>query len=122
MKFSEQHIDNSLNYIKSYSPKSVTVKNKVYKNNIIIPSKKAIIELNIKFNDFKIDNFPLEVLDEVNLVIIGYNTFSNNKTPLLFQLNEKSTGSEIMNLESTYRTHNILLSEERNFCSIIFYD
>ncbi|MEC7886180.1 MAG: MTH938/NDUFAF3 family protein [Pseudomonadota bacterium] len=122
MKFSEQHIDNSLNYIKSYSPKSVTVKNKVYKNNIIIPSKKAIIELNIKFNDFKIDNFPLEVLDEVNLVIIGYNTFSNNKTPLLFQLNEKSIGSEIMNLESTYRTHNILLSEERNFCSIIFYD
>ena len=109
MKFNEQILETNSNIIKSYTDSSITVLDKEYNYNVIVPPEKSIIKCSAKAKSIT-DSFIIDSLsDNADLIII--HTEWNE-----FKL------SELMNLSSACSCHNILLAEKRNFLSFFIFN
>ena len=123
MKFNEQILENNSNIIKSYTSSSVTVLDKEYNYNVIVPPEKSIIKCKSNAKSitekFIIDNLS----DNADFVIIASNNKDCiDKTPIILELNKRNIGAELMSLSSACSCHNILLSEKRNFLSFFIFN
>lgn len=123
MEFNEQILETNSNIIKSYTNSSITVLDKEYNYNVIVPPEKSIIKCNAKAKGIT-DNFILSSLsDNADFVIIALKDESCiDKTPIILELNKHNIGCEIMNLSSACSCHNILLAEKRNFLSFFIFN
>jgi len=123
MKFNEQILEKDTNIIKSYTTNSITILDKKYNYNVIVPPNKSVKKCSKNANNIT-KEFIIEFLaDNLNFVIIGINnTGTLNKTPIISELNQKNIGVEIMNISSACSSHNILLAEKRNFISIFLFE
>ena len=105
---------------------------KKYINNTIIINKisysEPIIFFERKISNFSIDKPNLiniddieKYLDSITLVLIGTgeSTILPNQNFIDFMY-KKNKGLEFMNTDSACKTHNILLSENRSFISILY--
>ena len=123
MEFNEQILEKNSNIIKSYTTSSITVLDKEYNYNIIVPPVKTIIQCNKKINNISKEFIVEQLVDNTNLVIIAIdNTCWVNKTPIILELNKLNIGVEIMNVSSACSSHNILLSEKRNFLTFFLFN
>jgi len=119
MELVEDKHNSDFNIIK-YSHGSITIKEETYCEPIIFS--------NSKFSDFKISHPSLinykdieMYLDSADLLLIGtgLDTVILNEE-LLKMMFEKGKGLEFMNTQSACKTHNLLLSENRSFSSILY--
>ena len=105
---------------------------KKYINNTIIINKisysEPIIFFERKISNFSIDKPNLisindieKYLDSITLVLIGTgeSTILPNQN-LIDSMYKKNKGLDFMNTDSACKTHNILLSENRSFISILY--
>ncbi len=123
MKFNEQILETNSNIIKSYTDSSITVLDKEYNYNVIVPPKNPIIKCNAKAKGIT-NNFILSSLsDNADFVIIALKDEDCiDKTSIILELNKHNIGCEIMNLSSACSCHNILLAEKRNFLSFFIFN
>ena len=123
MQFNEQILEKNSNIIKSYTSSSITVIDKKYNYNIIVPPEKSIVKYAINIKNFKKESIVEKLDNNINFVIIALNnTGCLNKTPIISELNKLGIGAEIMNIGSACSSHNILLAEKRNFLSYFFFE
>jgi len=123
MKFNEQILDKNSNIIKSYTSSSVTVLDKKYNYNVIVPPENSILKCNKKINNITKEFIIKNLLNNTNFVIIALNnTCCIDKTPIILELNELNIGAEVMNIRAACSSHNILLSENRNFLSFFLFE
>ena len=123
MQFNEQILEKNSNIIKSYTSSSITVIDKKYNYNVIVPPEKSIVKCAINIKSFKKESIVENLDDNINFVIIAINnTGCLNKTPIISELNKLGIGAEIMNIGSACSSHNILLAEKRNFLSYFFFE
>ena len=123
MQFNEQILEKNSNVIKSYTSSSVTVVDKKYNYNVIVPPEKSIVKCAVNIKNFKKESIVENLDNNINFVIIALNnTGCLNKTPIISELNKLNIGAEIMNIGSACSSHNILLAEKRNFLSIFLFD
>tara|TARA_B100001027_G_C16041589_1_gene230089 strand:- start:100 stop:471 length:372 start_codon:yes stop_codon:yes gene_type:complete len=123
MNFNEQILETNSNIIKSYTDSSITVLDKEYNYNVIVPPEKSIIKCNAKAKGIT-DSFILNSLsDNADFVIIASKDKDCiDKTPIILELNKRNIGCEMMNLSSACSCHNILLAEKRNFLSFFIFN
>ena len=122
MKFNEQVLDKNSNIIKSYTSSSITVLDKKYNYNVIVPPENSILKCNIKINNITTEFIIKSLLNNTNFVIIALNnTGCFDKTPIILELNKLNIGVELMNISAACSSHNILLSENRNFISFFLF-
>ena len=70
MKFNEQILETNSNIIKSYTNSSITVLDKEYNYNVIVPPEKSIIKCSAKAKSIT-DSFIIDSLsDNADLIII----------------------------------------------------
>ena len=63
------------------------------------------------------------IFNNADLVIIALNnTGCIDKTPIILKLNQMNVGVEVMNISSACSSHNILLSEKRDFLSFFIFN
>tara|TARA_B100000965_G_scaffold299255_1_gene257616 strand:- start:1167 stop:1529 length:363 start_codon:yes stop_codon:yes gene_type:complete len=119
MELVEDKHNSDFNIIK-YSHGSITINEKTYCEPIIFS--------NSKISDFKISHPNLitytnieKYLDSVDLLLVGtgLETVILNEE-LIKIMFEKNKGLEFMNTQSACKTHNLLLSENRSFSSILY--
>jgi len=123
MKFNEQILEKNFNIIKSYTSSSITVFDKKYNYNVIVPPEKSVVKCIINIKNFKIESIVENLDNNINFIIIALNnTGCLNKTPIILELNKLGVGAEIMNIGSACSSHNILLSEKRNFLSFFLFE
>ena len=123
MKFNEQILENNSNIIKSYTSSSVTVLDKEYNYNVIVPPEKSIIKCNSNAKSITEKFIINNLSDNADFVIIASNNKDCiDKTPIILELNKRNIGAELMSLSSACSCHNILLSEKRNFLSFFIFD
>ena len=103
-----------------------------YSNEYIVIGDKSYSEP-ILFFDSKISNFAIHQPDAINyediekyvhsvdllLIGTGANTIIPNEK-LIRIMFDKKKGLEFMNTQSACKTHNLLLSENRSFSSILY--
>ena len=76
-----------------------------------------------KYKKFKKESIVENLDNNINFIIIALNnTGCLNKTPIISELNKLGIGAEIMNIGSACSSHNILLSEKRNFLSFFLFE
>ncbi len=122
MKFNEQIIESNSNIIKSYSSSSITINNKDYNCNVIVPPTGPLIPCKIDISSVNKDYIIKNLNENVNFVIIGSDKADGTDTSLIIkELNSMNVGVEIMNMSSACSSHNILLSEKRNFLSFFLF-
>ena len=122
MQFNEQIIESNSNIIKSYSSSSITINNKDYNCNVIVPPKGPLKPCKIDISSVSKDYIIKNLNENVNFVIIGSDKADRGDTSLIIQeLNSINVGVEIMNMSSACSSHNILLSEKRNFLSFFLF-
>jgi uncharacterized protein len=123
MQFNEQILEKNSNIIKSYTSSSITVSDKKYNYNVIVPPEKSIVKCVINTTNIT-KNLVLKNLNKnINFVILASNnTGCLNKTPIISELNRLGIGIEIMNIRAACCSHNILLSEKRNFLSFFIFE
>tara|TARA_Y100000992_G_scaffold299872_1_gene267397 strand:- start:306 stop:677 length:372 start_codon:yes stop_codon:yes gene_type:complete len=123
MKFNEQILETNSNIIKSYTNSSITVLDKEYNYNVIVPPEKSIIKCSAKAKSIT-DSFIIDSLsDNADLIIIASKDIDCiDKTPIILELNKLNIGCELMNLSSACSCHNILLAEKRNFLSFFIFN
>tara|TARA_B100000886_G_scaffold190178_1_gene130856 strand:- start:2002 stop:2373 length:372 start_codon:yes stop_codon:yes gene_type:complete len=122
MKFNEQIIESNSNIIKSYSSSSITINNKDYNYNLIVPPTGPLKPCKIDISSVSKDYIIKNLNENVNFVIIGSDKAEKADTSLIIQeLNSINVGVEIMNMSSACSSHNILLSEKRNFLSFFLF-
>ena len=106
--------------IKKYINNTIIINNFSYSQPIIFFEK--------KISNFSIDNPNLiniddieKYLNSITLVLIGTgeSTIFPNQD-LIDLMYKKNKGLEFMNTDSACKTHNILLSENRSFISILY--
>ena len=119
MNFSEQSFDDDLNIISSYENDSICIKKKKYYGNLLIPAKGSIKEINKNFKDDLSSSLNKIDVNKFDLFIIGYNKNPNDLDWLTEKIKKLGFGYEIMNHNSLYHTHNILIADNRQFYSII---
>ena len=122
MKFDEQVLEKSSNIIKSYTSLSINIHDKNYDYNIMVPPSGPLIKCNMSFTNISHDYIIKALKENVNFVIIALdNTECIDKTPIILGLNEFKVGIEFMNFSAACSSHNILLSEKRNFLSFFLF-
>ena len=123
MQFNEQILEKNSNIIKSYTSSSVTVVDKKYNYNVIVPPEKSIVKCTINIKNINKESIAEKLTDNTNFVIIALNnTGCFDKTPIISELNGLGIGAEIMNIGSACSSHNILLAEKRNFLSFFLFE
>jgi len=123
MKFNEQNFNKNSNIIKSYSKNSIKVQNKEYNYNVIVPPENKITKCKININNISQEYIIKNIEDNINFVIIASNNTGNvDKTPIILELNNRDIGIEFMNVASACSSHNILLTENRNFISFFIFN
>ena len=122
MKFNEQIIESNSNIIKTYTSSSITINNKDYNCNVIVPPTGPLMPCKIDISSVSKDYIIKNLNENVNFVIIGSDKADGTDTSLIIQeLNSINVGIEIMNMSSACSSHNILLSEKRNFLSFFLF-
>ena len=115
-------LNHGLNIIKSYSSSSITINNKDYNCNVIVPPTGPLIPCKIDILSLNKDYIIKNLNENVNFVIIGSDKADGTDTSLIIkELNSMNVGVEIMNMSSACSSHNILLSEKRNFLSFFLF-
>ena len=123
MKFNEQILEKNFNIIKSYTSSSITVFDKKYNYNVIVPPENSILKCNKKINNITKEFIIKKLHNNTNFVIIALNnTGYIDKTPIILELNKLNIGAEVMNVSAACSSHNILLSENRNFLSFFLFE
>ena len=69
MKFNEQILETNSNIIKSYTDSSITVLDKEYNYNVIVPPEKSIIKCSAKAKSIT-DSFIIDSLSDLSLIHI----------------------------------------------------
>ena len=122
MKFNEQVLEKNSNIIKSYTSSSINIHDKNYNYNVIVPPSGPLIKCEMNFNNISYDYIIKSLKENVNFVIIALdNTECVDKTPIILGLNEFQIGIEFMNYSAACSSHNILLSEKRNFLTFFLF-
>ena len=123
MQFNEQILEKNSNIIKSYTNSSITVLDKEYNYNLIVPPEKSVIKCDITAKDFTNEFVVKNLPKNADFVIIAINnTACIDKTPIILELNKLNIGAEVMNLSSACSCHNILISEKRDFASFFIFN
>ena len=123
MEFNEQILEKNSNIIKSYTKSSITVLDKKYNYNVIVPTEKSIIKCNLNTSNITKELIIKNISNNADLVIIALNnTGCIDKTPIILKLNQMNVGVEVMNISSACSSHNILLSEKRDFLSFFIFN
>ena len=123
MEFNEQILEKNSNIIKSYTKSSITVLDKKYNYNVIVPPEKSIIKCNLNTSNITKELIIKNISNNADLVIIALNnTGCIDKTPIILKLNQMNVGVEVMNISSACSSHNILLSEKRDFLSFFIFN
>ena len=123
MEFNEQILEKNSNIIKSYTKSSITVLDKKYNYNVIVPTEKSIIKCNLNTSNITKELIIKNISNNADLVIIALNnTGYIDKTPIILKLNQMNVGVEVMNISSACSSHNILLSEKRDFLSFFIFN
>ena len=123
MKFNEQILENNSNIIKSYTSSSVTVLDKEYNYNVIVPPENSIIKCNKNIKSITQDFILKNLTNNANFVILASNnTECIDKTPIISKLNETNIGIEFMTISSGCSSHNILVAEKRDFISFFLFN
>ena len=122
MHFEEQILEKNSNIIRSYTNLSITVLEKEYSYNVIVPPVNPVIKCNIKTDNISKENIIKYLSNEADFVIIALNnTGCFDKTPIILELNKMNVGVEIMSISSACSSHNILLAEQRDFLSFFIF-
>lgn len=123
MEFNEQILEKNSNIIKSYTKSSITVLDKEYNYNVIVPPENSIIKCNLNTSNITKELIIKNISNNADLVIIALNnTGCIDKTPIILKLNQMNVGVELMNISSACSSHNILLSEKRDFLSFFIFN
>jgi|TARA_B100001063_G_C16755728_1_gene553024 uncharacterized protein len=106
--------------IKKYINKTIVINNNSYSEPIIIFDREITNFSIDKPNLININDIE-KYLDSITLVLIGTgeSTILPNQD-LIELMYKKNKGLEFMNTDSACKTHNILLSENRSFVSILY--
>lgn len=110
------------NQFSNYSDSSVTIKATEYKKNIVVTNDSVI-----DFSETDIKKITLEGMSSVlqfkpDLIIFGTGdkvVYPDLK--LLYALNQKGIGVEVMPIQALCRTFNFLVSEERRVAGILLF-
>ena len=106
--------------VKKYSNRTIFLSNKTYTEPIIFSNDSISLFPVIEPKQVKIDDLD-DYLTGVELILIGTgekNILLNEK--LIKDMEKRNKGLEFMNTESACKTHNLLLSENRLFISILY--
>jgi uncharacterized protein len=106
----------------NYSDATVTIKTIEYKNNIVVTNDEVIPFAQADIKQITLDHLS-SILDfKPDLIIFG----SGDKVvypdlKLLYALNQKGIGVEVMPIQALCRTFNFLVSENRRVVSILLF-
>lgn len=111
------------NQFSNYSDKSVTIKNIEYMNNILVSNENI---LDFECNNIK--ELTLECLGQIiaenpDLVIFGTGdkiVYPDMK--ILYELQKRSIGVEVMPIQALCRTFNFLVSENRKVVGVLLFN
>ena len=116
MEFNEQILEKNSNIIKSYTKSSITVLDKEYNYNVIVPPENSIIKCNLNTSNITKELIIKNIFNNADLVIIALNNKGCiDKTPIILKLNQMNVGVELMNRSYDCRSTNILLLEKSDF-------
>merc|ERR1711990_883570 len=108
--------------LKSYSKDGIKINDTVYKSSILINSNQLsspwIVE-NIK--NLKEDHLSDIIKIKPKILIVGsgkQHFYLSNK--ILFSLYSNKIGCEVMQTDAACRTYNLLSSDNRNVCALLF--
>ena len=106
----------------SCSKKGIAINDKLYTTSILINSNKLISPWSISnIKDLKEDNILEIIKTKPKILIIGsgkQHFYLNNK--ILFKLYANKIGCEVMQTDAACRTYNLLASDNRNVCGLLF--
>ena len=122
MKFQEM-TDKHSNYISAYEENWVKIKNNTYKKSILIFSDE-IIQID-SLSQKEIVNLTINAQKKKNLelvIIASKRNIELNKLDAYSSIIESQLGCEFMNLDSGYRTFNIILSESREVALLVRFN
>ncbi len=110
------------NQFSNYSDSSVTIKDTVYTNNIVVTNDKVTPFMPTDIKAITIDDLS-DVLDtNPDLIIFGSgNKIIQPDLKLLYSLNKKGIGVEIMPIQALCRTFNFLVGENRKVAGILLF-
>jgi uncharacterized protein len=106
--------------INKYIDNTIVINNFSHKNPIIYNQREIILFPVIKSNLIQLEDIE-SYLDTIDMILIG--TGIDVILPdegFIRVLHEKNKGLEFMNTTSACKTHNLLLSENRSFISILY--
>lgn len=110
------------NQFSNYSDSSVTIKAIEYKNNIIVTNESVFEFPYFEIKKITMDNLNDILIKSPDLIIFG----SGDKVvypdlELLYVLNKKGIGVEVMPIQALCRTFNFLVSEDRKVAGILLF-
>ena len=111
------------NQFTNYSDKSVTIKNTVYTENIIVTNKNIELFQKINVKDITLGHLA-KILeqDKPDLIILGTgNSIVYPNPQLLIELQKNNIGVEVMPIQALCRTFNFLISEDRKIAAILLF-
>ena len=121
----EMNIHNTTsNQFTSYSDKSVTIKNNVYTENILVTNNNIQGFANIAVKELEISHLEgvLNKENKPDLIILGTgNTIVYPNHKLLLELQKHGVGVEVMPIQALCRTFNFLISEDRKIAAILLF-
>ena len=110
------------NQFSNYSDNSVTIKSNVYTSNIVVTNDSVIPFIHNDIKNITIENLA-DILDSSpDLIIFGTgNKVVYPDTKLLYALNKKGIGVEVMPIQALCRTFNFLVGEDRKVTGILLF-
>lgn len=111
------------NQFTNYSDTSVTIKNVVYSENILVTNANIETFKNIGVTEISLVDLDIALNNgKPDLIIFG--TGSSIKYPngkLLMELQKRGIGVEVMPIQALCRTFNFLISEDRKIAAILLF-
>ena len=110
------------NQFSNYSDNSVTIKSIVYTSNIVVTNDKVTSFTPSDIKLIKINDLVDILAKKPDLIIFGTgNTVVYPDTKLLYELNQKCIGVEVMPIQALCRTFNFLVGEDRKVAGILLF-
>ena len=110
------------NQFSNYSDNSVTIKSIVYTSNIVVTNDKVTSFTPSDIKLIKINDLVDILAKKPDLIIFGTgNTVVYPDTKLLYELNQKGIGVEVMPIQALCRTFNFLVGEDRKVAGILLF-
>ena len=110
------------NQFSNYSDSSVTIKDMVYSNNIVVTNDKVTQFTPNDIKTITIDDLVDVLATNPDLIIFGSgNKITQPDLKLLYSLNQKGIGVEVMPIKALCRTFNFLVGENRKVAGILLF-